>query len=106
IKLRDDANTTIARISDELAYLCLRVIQAIRSHFVQLGKTLALHTKAFVVGKVQMQDIHLYGCHAIDVALEHVHGNEVATDIDEQSARNEGWPTLHADARQGKSNLA
>src|SRR2546427_3937995 len=36
IKLRDDANTTIARISDELAYLCLRVIKAIRSHFVQL----------------------------------------------------------------------
>src|ERR1700746_210516 len=42
IEFRNYANATVQRVLDHIADLVLRVIQAVRSHFVQLGKALAL----------------------------------------------------------------
>ena len=90
-------------VGHELANLVLRVIQPVGSRFLQLGEPLALDAETFVVIQVPMQDIHLYRCHSIEVAFEHVQRNEVATNVDEQAAPGEPRLILNCHDRHGKS---
>ncbi len=77
------------RVSDKFADLVLRVIEALGTHLVQLGKFLALDAEPLIVGKMPVQDVHLHGGHAVHIAFEHVERDEVAADVDEQSAPRE-----------------
>src|SRR6516162_5547039 len=48
IEFRDDANAAIMGISDDVAYLVLRVELAVRSHSRQFGESLALDPEALI----------------------------------------------------------
>ena len=69
VELRKNADTAVVGVADQFANLILAVVQTIRAHSVQFGKALAFNSEALVVGEVEMQNIHLHGRHAINVAL-------------------------------------
>src|SRR5581483_10283178 len=72
IEFRNDSDSPVAGVGNHIADLRLRVIQAIRSHFMQLGELLAFHAKTLVVGEVPMKDVELDSLHAVKIALNHV----------------------------------
>ncbi len=82
VELRDHANAAIVRVGDEVADFILRVEHSVRSHAGELGELLALGAEALIVGKMPVEDVHLHGGHAVEIALEHVDGDEVAADVD------------------------
>ena len=86
IKLRHNANAAIASVSDDLSDLILRVIVAVRSKLMQLGKLLALDTKALILGEMPVKNIQLHRGHRVEIAFEHFHGLEVTSDVDQQAA--------------------
>ena len=49
VEFRDHANAALARIRDHVADLVLRVVEAIRAHFMQLGEFLALNAEALIL---------------------------------------------------------
>src|SRR5437588_9683941 len=97
-----NANTTVVCVGNQLANLFLRVVQTIRAHLVQPGKALALDSKALVVGEMKVENIHLYRRHSINVALEHVEWDEVASNVDEQAAPGKPRPIRYRDGRHHK----
>src|SRR5207245_2299502 len=103
IEFRHHTNSAVARIRDDLAYFILPVIQAIRSHFVQFGKSLALHTKALVLRKMPVKNVHLHGSHAVEVSFDHIHGRKVAAGVDHQPAPCKSWFVLNYNSGYGKS---
>src|SRR6267378_6417680 len=103
LKLRDNTDAAIMCVGHELANLSLCVILPVGPCFLQPGKTLALDAETLVVIQVQVQDIHLHRCHSIEVALEHVQRNEVATNVNEQAAPGESRLILNCHDRHGKS---
>src|SRR5438270_11335454 len=86
VELGHHANATIMGIGDELANLFLRVKHAVGSHAGQLGKFLTFHAKTLIVGKMPVQNVHLYGGHAVEVAFEHIDWNEMSAHVDEHAA--------------------
>src|SRR5260370_36985787 len=103
IEFREHAYAAIMRVGNEVSNLCLSVIQTVGSHFVQLRKAFALDPKALVVGKVPVQNIHLHRRHSVQVALEDVERNEMAADVNEQTAPRKEWLVLYCDGRDGES---
>ena len=49
VELWDHADAALTRVGDHIAHFALRVIQPVGSHFVQLGKFLALDAEALVL---------------------------------------------------------
>ena len=78
VELGHHADAAIVRVGDELANFFLRVEHAVGTGAGQLGKYFALDAEALVVGKMPVQHVHLHRGHAIEIALEHIDGNEVA----------------------------
>src|SRR6266403_1384538 len=97
-----NANTTVVCVGDQLANLVLRVVQTIRAHLVQPGKALALDSKALVVGEMKVENIHLHRRHSVNVALEHIEWNEVASNVNEQAAPGKAGPIRYRDGRHNK----
>src|SRR6266567_797588 len=91
------------RVGDEIANLGLGVEHAVRSHSSELGKLLALDAEALVIGEMPVQDVHFDGGHAVEIALEHIDGNEVAADIDEQAAPGKAGLIFDGDSGSSKS---
>src|SRR5260370_40883172 len=103
IEFREDAYGAIMRVGNEVSNLCLSVIQTVGSHFVQLRKAFALDPKALVVGKVPVQNIHLHRRHSVQVALEDVERNEMAADVNEQTAPRQAGLALYWADRCGET---
>src|SRR5947207_582405 len=57
IKLGHHANSAFAGVSDDLAYLLLRVIKAVRSQCMKFGKFLAFNPEALVLAQMPVKDI-------------------------------------------------
>src|SRR5260370_26978412 len=106
VELGNDPDTAIMSIGDEFADFALRVIEAFRSHLMQLGELLALDAETLIVGEMPVQDVHLYRGHAIDVALENVERGKVAADVNEQSAPGKAWLVFDGDGGHGKAGGA
>ena len=98
VELRHHADAARGGVGDDLAELVLRVVLAVRPHLVQPRMALALHAEALVLGEVPVQDVQLHRRHAVEVALQDLHGHEVPGGIDEQAAPREAGPVLDADA--------
>src|SRR5216684_5957090 len=96
-------NAAVVCIGNQLANLVLRVVQTIRAHLVQPGKALALDSKALVVREMKVENIHLYRRHSVNVALEHVEWNEVASNVNEQAAPGKPRLIRYRDGRHNKS---
>src|SRR3984893_6410610 len=103
IELRQHPDATIAGVREQVANLILAVIQAIGTHLMQPGELLALDPKTLVVGKMQMQNIHLHCGHSIQIALKNAQWNEVPANINQQSAPGKPWLILYRDCRHSKS---
>jgi hypothetical protein len=81
IEFGNHANTSILRIRDHFANLFLRVIKAVGTELLQLGKPLALDAEALVVGEMPMEDVQLYRGHAVEIAQDHLDGHPVPRDV-------------------------
>ena len=103
IELGQHADTAIVRVGNQTTNFVLRVIQTIGTHFVQLRKLLGLDAEALVVGKMQVQNVHLHRCHSIQIALKHIDRNKVAANVNEQSAPGEPRLILYRSCRHSKS---
>src|SRR6266852_5837746 len=103
IELRDYADAAVMGVVHELANLLLCVIQPVGSYFLQPWEASALDTETLVVVPVPVQTIHLYSCHSIEVALEHVQGNEVAADVNRQTPPGKPGPILNRHDGNSKS---
>src|SRR4029077_17860561 len=79
------------------------VIQAIGSKSLELGKLLTLNAKALVVRQMPVKYIELHRRHSVQIALEHIEGNEVAAYIDHQSSPWKTWFVLDGNCRHGKA---
>src|SRR5262249_54993088 len=95
--------TTVSCVSNKVANLGLRVIQSVRTHPLQLGKFLALHSKSLIIRPMDMENVHLHSSHAIQVALEHLHWNVVTANVDQQPTPGKPRLILNCDHRQGES---
>ncbi len=91
------------RVGNEVANFFLRVKHPLRSRLRQLGKLLALRAETLVIGKMPVQHVHLHRCHTVDVALQHVDGNEVPAHIDQQAPPRKARLIFDGDRRRGKS---
>src|SRR3984893_1939918 len=89
LELPQHADAAVVRVGNEITNVILGVIQAIGTHLMQPGKLLALDAKTLVVGKMQMQNVHLHGSHSIQIALKHIERNKVTANVNEQSAPGE-----------------
>src|SRR5580692_4593451 len=103
VELRKNADTAVVSVADQFANLFLAVVQTVRAHLVQLGKALALDPEALVVGEMEVQNIHLHRRHTVEVSLDHVEWNEVASNIDEQAAPGKPGSVFDGDGGQSKS---
>src|SRR5229473_3311549 len=98
-----NANTAVVCVRNQLANLVLRVVQTIRAHLMQLGKALALDSKALVVREMKVENIHLHRRHSVNVALKHVEWNEVASNVNEQATPGKAGAIRYRDGRHNKS---
>jgi hypothetical protein len=89
IELRNHANTAVAGIGDDLAYLIVGIVLAIGAHLLQLGKTFAFDAESLIFREVPMEDVELDGGHAVEGALHVRQRNPVACDIQHQAAPGE-----------------
>ena len=103
IKLGNHANPAIPGIGDQIVHLVLRVIKTVGTHFLQLGKLLAFHPEALVIGQVPVKDVHLHGSHAVKVAPDHIRRDEVAADINHQASPDETRGVMNRDCRHRKA---
>src|SRR5258706_5211755 len=83
IKFRHYPNAALARISNNLAHLILRIEQTIGAERVELGELLTFDAKALVLGQMPMKDVQLYRGHRIEIPFEDFHGLVVTADIDQ-----------------------
>ncbi len=84
VELRHDANAPLPSVFDDVAQLILRVVVAVRSHFVQLRVLPALDAEALVFAQVKVQHVQLDRGHTIELPLDHLDRLEMAPDIDQQ----------------------
>ena len=103
IEFRNHANAALARVRNQIANFVLRVVQAIRAHFLQLGKFLALDAEALVVRKMPVKYVQLHRGHAVEIALEHIERDKVAADVDHQSAPGKARAVVDRNRRHGKA---
>src|SRR5579871_4542156 len=101
IKFWNDPNAALVRIGNEIANLGLRVELIVGAHARQFGEDFALGTESLIVGKMPVEDVHFYGGHAVEIALEHIDGNEVAADVDQRATPRE--TRLVLDRNRGSS---
>src|SRR4051794_22240344 len=80
------SNAAVVCIRNHLAYLILRVVEPVRTHFLQFGEALALHAEALVFRKVPVKNIHLHRGHSIEIAFDDGDRHEVSTGVDHQSS--------------------
>ncbi len=85
IEFRHHANAALARIRDDAADFILRVVEAIRTHALQLGKFLAFDAEALVFREMPVKHVQLHRRHAVQVALQNVERDKVAANINHQS---------------------
>ena len=57
-----------------------------RTPCLELGEWLALDAESLVVGEMPVEDVHLHGGHAVEIAFERVHWDEVAADVNQEAA--------------------
>ena len=103
IKFRNDANSAIARVRNQLANFVLRVIRSARPHAMQLRQFLGLGAKSLIVRDMPVKDVHLHRFHSVQVPLEHFHGRKVPARIDQQAAPAKSRLVLDAHCWCGKS---
>ena len=103
VELGDHADAAIVRVGDQVANLGLRVEHAVGAHAGELGKHFALDAESLIVGQMPVQHVHLHGGHAVEIALEHVDGNEVAADVDQRAAPGEAGLIFDGDGGDGES---
>ena len=70
---------------------------------MKLWKFSAFDAETLVFRKMPVEDIHLDGFHAVEVALEDVERNEMAADVDHESAPCETRLVLNGDGRSGET---
>ena len=99
VELRIHANATLARILDQVANLILRIKKPVRTHFVQLGKLFTLHPETLVFREMPVENVHFYRFHSVQVALNDIQRNEVASGIDHQSAPGKSRRVMNRDHR-------
>ncbi len=78
VEFRHHSNAAITSVSDYVTRFRLRVEEAVRTVLLQARKLFAFHTETLVVGKVPMEDVQLYGSHAVQGSLHMIGGNKVA----------------------------
>ena len=103
VELGNNADAAIVRVGDELANFFLRVKPPLGAHPGELGKLLALGAESLIIGKMRVQDVQFYRGHAIEIALEHVDGNEVAAHVDQRAAPGETRLVFDGDGGHGES---
>jgi hypothetical protein len=89
IKLRDDSDAAITRISEELTNLVLSVIEAVGTHLVQPGKPAALDSEALILRQMKMQHIQFHRRHAVKISLDDFNRLPVAADIYQEASPGE-----------------
>ena len=70
---------------------------------MELWEFLAFEAEALIVGQMEVEDVHLDGFHAVEIALEYVGGNEVAADVNEQAAPGEARLVLDGKGGSGEA---
>ena len=103
IELRNHADSAIPRIFDHLMNLVLRVVDAIRSFFLQQRELLAFGPEPLIVGEMPVENIQLDRLHAIQIALNHRDRYKVATDIDHQAPPRKSGLVVDADSGNGEA---
>ena len=74
------------RVLDDAANLFLGVEEAIGALLLQQGKLFALHPEALIFREVPMEDVELDRFHAVEGAIHHIEGHEMAARVQHQSA--------------------
>ena len=103
IELRNHADAAIPRIFDHLMNLVLRVVDAVRSFFLQQRELLAFGPEPLIVGEMPVENIQLDRLHAIKIALNHRDRYKVATDIDHQAPPRKSGLVVDADSGNGEA---
>src|SRR6516164_817116 len=106
IEFRDNANAAVVRVCDQVADFGLRVELPFGTHSGQLGEHFALGAEPLVVRKMPVEDVHFYGGHAIEIAIEHIDGNEMTAGVDHQATPLKTRLIFDGDCRGGESARA
>ncbi len=103
VELGHHADAAIVRVGDEIADFILRIKQALGTHAGEFGEYFALDAESLVVGKMPVQDVHLDGGHAVEVALQSICWDEVTADVDQRATPREAWLIFDGDGRNRES---
>ncbi len=85
IELGNDPYSTHASVLDQVADFRLGIKLSVCGELLKPGKFFALDPEALIVGEMPVQNVELYRLHGVNVALEHVHRNEVPRHVDQQA---------------------
>ena len=99
VKLGHHADAPIGGVSHELPRFFLGVVEPVGAHFLQLGEFLALDAESLVVGQMPVKYVYFHRGHPVQVALEDLHRNKVAADVDHQPAPGKPRLVLDRDRR-------
>src|ERR1041385_1108819 len=103
IEFRHHANAAIARVLDYFLDLVLGVKLPLGRELLQPRKLPALHPEPLIVRKVPVQYVELHRLHAIQLALDYLHGHKVAGNIDQQSVPGEARAVFNQHRWSGKT---
>ncbi len=103
IEFRDDANSPIARVCDDIANLILRVVLTAGTQGMQLRQFFALSTKSLIVRDMPVEDVQFHCFHSIEVSLQHVEWSKVPARINQQATPAETRLVLNGYGGGGKT---
>src|SRR5580692_10834948 len=75
----------------------------IRASELKVRSLLTFNSEALIIGEMPVKYIQLHGGHAIQVALQDVERNEVAADVDHQSAPGKARFVVNRNCRRGEA---
>src|ERR1700730_5947630 len=103
VELRHHADTTLLCIRDHAADFGLGVEEPVRTHFMQLREYPALDAEALVLGKMPVKYVQLDRGHAVQVALDYIHRDEVAAGVNHQPPPGKARTVLDGNGRRGEA---
>ena len=99
VELRHDADAALTRISQHSTNIGLRVEVTVRTQLVELREYLALYSEALVIRQMPVKNVELYGCHRVEIPLDHRDGHPMAGNIQHQPAPRKSGTVLDLDSR-------
>src|SRR5579863_526485 len=103
VEFRDNADSAITRVSDDIANLILLVVLTARAQGVQLRQFFAFGAESLIVRKMPVEDVQFHRFHPIEVALQHIEWSKVPAGINHQAAPRETRLVLNGYGGGGKT---